>query len=70
MTPNGDHGDSRLDGGDERGCDIFRCPSTLLGVTESEEAGFAGFTGVAHQEFVERLIAEHDDDAVSLTSRQ
>jgi hypothetical protein len=29
-----------------------------------EEAGFAGFAGVAHEEFAERPIAEHDDDAV------
>jgi hypothetical protein len=43
---------------------IFGGPSTSLGVTESEEAGFAGFAGVAHEEFAERPIAEHDDDAV------
>jgi len=30
----------------------------------SQEAGFAGFSGVAHEKFAEAAIAEHDDDAV------
>jgi hypothetical protein len=35
-----------------------------LWVTKSEQAGFAGFAGVAHEEFAERACVEHDDDAV------
>jgi len=36
----------------------------LLGVTKCEQARFAGFAGVAHEEFAERSITEHDDDAI------